>query len=139
MGSFKLGKMTLGSIFKKPETIQYPVQTRFVPEGLKGNVLNDIDVCILCGICSKRCPTGAIEVSKPDSTWSIDRFRRAQCGSCIRECPKSCLSMDPHWPACATTKSAYVLVKEQAEKPERPARPERPKATERKKEIASAE
>ena len=28
MGSFKLGKMTLGGLFKKPETLLYPVQTK---------------------------------------------------------------------------------------------------------------
>ena len=64
MGSFKLGKMTLRSLFSKPETVMYPAQTRFQPEGLKGKVLNDIDTCILCGICEKRCPTAAISVVK---------------------------------------------------------------------------
>ena len=28
MGSFKLGKMTLGGLFKKPETLMYPVETK---------------------------------------------------------------------------------------------------------------
>lgn len=114
MGSFKLGKMTLGSIFKKPETIQYPAQTRFVPEGLKGHIVNDIDVCILCGICMKRCPTGAIEVDKPAGTWSINRFRCVQCGSCVRECPKHCLRMDPAYTPPATKKSIDVVSKETA-------------------------
>ena len=56
MGSFKLGKMTLGGLFKQPETIQYPVQTKTPPPGLKGHVANDVANCILCGICQKRCP-----------------------------------------------------------------------------------
>ena len=94
MGSFKLGKMTLRSLFSKPETVMYPAQTRFQPEGLKGKVLNDIDTCILCGICEKRCPTAAISVVKKEGKWSIDRFRCVQCGTCVRECPKTCLTMD---------------------------------------------
>ena len=32
---------------------------------------------------------------KKAETWTIDRFACVQCGSCIRECPKHCLSMDP--------------------------------------------
>ncbi|MEQ3362199.1 4Fe-4S dicluster domain-containing protein [Raoultibacter massiliensis] len=114
MGSFKLGKMTLGSIFKKPETIQYPAQTRYAPPGLKGHIVNDIDACILCGICMKRCPTGALVVDKPAGTWSIDRFRCVQCGSCVRECPKHCLSMDPAYAPPATKKSIDVVSKEMA-------------------------
>ena len=105
MGGFKLGKMTLGSMFKKPETIKYPFEKKEPPAGLKGHIVNDVDACILCGICMKRCPTGAIEVDKAGRMWSINRFRCVQCGSCVRECPKHCLHMDPSYPAPATTKS----------------------------------
>lgn len=104
MGSFKLGKMTLGSLFKKPETIQYPAETRFVPEGLKGHIEITIEDCIMCGICMKRCPTGAITVEKEKSTWQIDRYRCVQCGSCVRECPKSCLRMEPTYAPITTKK-----------------------------------
>ena len=95
MGSFKLGGMTFSSLFKKPETLLYPVQTKQPPAGLKGHIVIDVDTCILCGLCSRTCPTGAIEVAKADRTWSINRFRCVQCGSCVRACPKHSLSMDP--------------------------------------------
>ncbi|MDR0513823.1 MAG: 4Fe-4S binding protein [Coriobacteriaceae bacterium] len=111
MGSFKLGKMTFGSLFKKPETILYPVQTRPAPLGLKGHIQVAIVDCILCGICMKRCPTGAIKVDKPAATWSIDRFRCVQCGSCVRECPKSCLAMDPNYAKPQTQKSIESVSK----------------------------
>ena len=104
MGGFKLGKMTLSGLFKQPETIQYPVQQKEPPAGLKGHVTNDTGACILCGICQKRCPTGAIVVDKPARTWSIDRFRCVQCGSCVRECPKQCLAMEPTYTSPATSK-----------------------------------
>ena len=51
MGGFKLGKMTLGGLFKQPETVQYPAQVKTPPPGLKGHVENDVAHCILCGIC----------------------------------------------------------------------------------------
>ncbi|HIS40781.1 MAG TPA: 4Fe-4S binding protein [Candidatus Aphodovivens avistercoris] len=109
MGSFKLGKMTLSGLFKKPETLLYPVQTKTPPAGLKGHVVNDPETCILCSLCQKRCPTGAIEVDKKGRTWAINRFRCVQCGSCVRECPKHCLEMDPAYAPCARSVSVDVL------------------------------
>ena len=104
MGSFKLGGMTLSSLFKKPETLLYPVQTKEPPVGLKGHIAVDESTCILCGLCAKTCPTGAIEVSRPDRVWSINRFRCVQCGSCTRACPKSSLRMDPTYTPPTPTK-----------------------------------
>ena len=81
MSGFKLGKMTFGSLFKKPETVLYPVVKPEPPAGLKGHVAVDVSTCILCSLCVKRCPCGAIEVDKKARTWAIDHFRCVQCGS----------------------------------------------------------
>lgn len=104
MGSFKLGKMTLRSLFKKPETVLYPVETRPQPEDLKGSVEVVIKKCTLCQICEKRCPTGSIKVDKENETWSIDRFDCIQCRTCVRECPFGCLTMTPNYKKPATSK-----------------------------------
>lgn len=102
MGAFKLGKMTFGSLFKKPETVQYPFETKPQPMGLKGHIEVDADVCILCGMCERSCATNCIAVDKQARTWSIDRLQCIQCGYCITVCPKKCLSMNPNY-APATT------------------------------------
>ena len=109
MGSFKLGGMTLSSVFKKPETIKYPFEKKEPYAGQKGHVIIDESVCILCGICSKRCPAHAIEINKPERTWNINMFRCVQCGSCIPECPKNCISMEPSYPAPTTSKSITTI------------------------------
>ena len=64
MGSFKLGGMTFGSLFKKPETVLYPFEQKPAPAGLKGHIENDASACILCGICAKSCPADAIAAEK---------------------------------------------------------------------------
>ncbi len=53
----------------------------------------DTDLCILCGLCSRKCPTGAITVDRAGKTWTIGRFGCIQCGCCVEVCPKKCLSM----------------------------------------------
>ena len=37
MGYFKLGKMTLKSLFKRPETIRYPYETKPPVDGSEGS------------------------------------------------------------------------------------------------------
>ena len=111
MGGFKLGKMTLRSLFSKPETIRYPFEEPEHPACMKGLVEFDYTNCIYCGICEKRCPTNAISVNKDDQTWTIDHFSCIQCGSCIRECPKSCLTMDPVLVHPSTEKTKVTVSK----------------------------
>lgn len=120
MSAFKLGKMTLGSLFKKPETVLYPFEQKAAPAGRKGHIVNDVNCCILCGICSKRCPTDCISVDKPNRTWTINHFQCVQCGTCVRECPKSCLAMDPALPAVARTKADEIVRVPVAEKVKKP-------------------
>ena len=117
MGVFKLGKMTFGSLFKKPETVLYPIQTKPQPAGLKGHIAIDVEACILCGMCDRSCATGCITVDKAQHYWEIDRFQCVQCGYCITVCPKKCLSMDPNYAPASTVHAAdriYVPVQEKA-------------------------
>ncbi len=148
MGSFKLGKMTLRSLFGKPETVMYPIEKRDIPAGHRGLVENDMAACILCGICVKRCPCDAIEVDKKAQTWAINHFRCIQCDTCVRECPKGSLSMNAEIPHVATAIACEVLGKpaptpeelaaEAAKKAEREARIAAAKAAKAAKEAESA-
>ncbi len=94
MGSFKLGGMTFGSLFKKPETLLYPMQTKTPYPQQKGHIVNAVDECILCGMCARVCPCHCITVDKKGRMWEIDPFSCVLCGSCVRACPTKCLSMD---------------------------------------------
>lgn len=109
MGVFKLGKMTFGSLFRKPETVLYPAQAKPQPAGLKGHVELDAGACILCGMCERSCATDCIGVDKALRTWSIDRFQCIQCGYCITVCPKKCLSMNPNYAPAAFERTSDVV------------------------------
>ena len=122
MGSFKLGTMTIGSIFKKPETILYPVVEKTAPDGLKGHIDVDMSVCILCGMCERACPAGCIRVVKDENLWAIDRFACVQCGSCTRSCPKDCLTMEPSYQKPNTTMTEDVFYKPEETEEEKAAK-----------------
>ncbi len=92
MAVFSLNKMVMRSLFQKPATKMYPVLPREWQELTRGHIENNIDDCIFCGICQKKCPTDAIAVDKPAKSWTIERMQCVQCGCCVDLCPKNCLS-----------------------------------------------
>lgn len=111
MGSFKLGKMTLRSLFGKPATVRYPDETPVRYSALRGHVVNDMDTCILCGLCARSCPVGALSVDRKGGTWQIDPYLCVQCACCVHECPKECLSMGVEAAAAARDVAVTVLRK----------------------------
>ncbi len=135
MGSFYLGKMTFGSLFKKPETTCYPLEEKTAPEGLKGYIENRIKTCIFCGMCEKNCPSDALSVDKPTSTWEINVFQCVQCGACVRVCPTKSLSMEAGRPGVATEMAIRSLTRE--ESPEEAAEKARKEAAKAEKVKAA--
>ena len=124
MGTFKLGKMTLRSLVHKPVTVRYPYEKRdfekLFPQ-MRGHVVNDIDACILCGMCQRVCPADAITVDRKAGDWTINPYSCIQCASCTHECPKNCLSMEL-WPTEPTTElSSITMHKDMPAKPAKPA------------------
>lgn len=105
---FKMAKTVTKSLFRKPATLMYPVVTREFTKNTRGKIDIDINTCIFCGICQKKCPTGAISVSRPDKQWEIERMKCITCNYCVDSCPKKCLSMGNHYTAPNTTKNKDV-------------------------------
>ena len=85
----------LKNAFRRPATRNYPKVSRPAFDRQKGHIQIDLPACIYCGMCQRKCPTGAIAVKRPDKLWSINRFKCILCNACVESCPKKCLSMSP--------------------------------------------
>ena len=123
MATFKIGKVVLGSLFKKPATRMYPVVAREWQDRTRGHVEIDVTSCITCGICQRKCPANAITVSRDARTWEIQRMQCVQCGACVDNCPKKCLTMKPEYTAPGGEKVIDTFNIPEAPKPAAPAAP----------------
>jgi len=90
-------KIILKNLFQKAPTRMYPIEKREPFAATRGHVDNDIDQCIYCGICQKKCPAGAIAVDRAEKSWVIDPLRCVACNYCVEVCPKKCLSMEKNY------------------------------------------
>ena len=96
MGQFlPFTKQVMKNLFSAPATTGYPFVEREYPERTRGHIEINKDNCILCGMCMRSCPPGAIKVDRAAKTWEINRFDCIQCGYCSEKCPKKCLSIIP--------------------------------------------
>jgi len=90
-----IAKTILSSLFKKEATLKYPFEPMPKDPLVRGHLHIDINDCIFCGICGRKCPTHAITVSKENKEWEIARFQCIVCGACTEACPKKCLHLQP--------------------------------------------
>ena len=106
----------LKNLFSKPVTRNYPAEPAVYPERSRGHVEIDINDCILCGLCGRSCPSGAITVDRAGGKWSINRFDCIQCGYCTEKCPKKCLKILPGYQEPLGKKVTAVYEKPAEEK-----------------------
>lgn len=123
MNLFIMAKTVTRSIFKGPSTLMYPKKARVYTGIARGRIEIEIDKCIFCGMCGRKCPTGAIIVTREQREWRIDRLLCITCGACVEVCPKKCLAMHNHYslPVTGREQAVYYARAEslpQAEKQE---------------------
>ena len=93
MGFFKTGAQLVKSLFTSPVTNSYPRGGAHIVDGARGAIAIDETMCTLCGLCGRRCPSGALVIKRDEGCWLIDRMKCIVCGECVYECPENCLEM----------------------------------------------
>jgi formate hydrogenlyase subunit 6/NADH:ubiquinone oxidoreductase subunit I len=104
-----MAKTILNSLFGKPATLMYPVVKRDFTSNARGKVEINVELCVFCGICQKKCPTGAITVDRQAKKWEIERFKCITCNYCVEACPKKCLTMGKEYTKPGSTKNKEVF------------------------------
>lgn len=111
-GFLKFSSIALKNLFSKPATRNYPDLPPKSTAATRGAVQIDIEQCVLCGLCMRRCPSEAIKVDRTNKSWSIERMGCVQCADCVSICPKKCLSMIPKYTAPSSSKTVDTYRKE---------------------------
>ena len=81
----------------RPQTRLYPAEVREIFENVRGNLEIEIEECIMCGMCQRKCPSECITVDKAGKTWTVDPYACVYCAICVDNCPVGCLHMDRHY------------------------------------------
>ena len=106
MAQMSIGKVIARWVLSRPATRLYPFEKRSFYKNTRGSVSIEMDKCILCGICQKKCPTLAIIVTKAARDWQINRLRCISCNACVEACPKKCLHMENMYSPAVVVKGA---------------------------------
>ncbi len=114
---FKVTPMTgnvLKNLFTKKSTRLYPFEVREPFENNRGELYIDIDNCIFCSTCARKCPSQCITVDKEKGIWRCDAFACVYCGTCGDHCPTKCLHHKRTWRPVSTSK---VIIEEHGTPP----------------------
>jgi formate hydrogenlyase subunit 6/NADH:ubiquinone oxidoreductase subunit I len=130
-------KSLVESLFGKRACKMYPVQEPVFFERTRGRIEIESSKCIVCTLCAKKCPAGAIVVDKEKNTWQIDRFRCILCNACMESCKADALTMVNQYAGPVVSnqiESVPVTPPKRKKKPEAP-----PSATEKAEAAPPAE
>lgn len=83
----------LRNLMGKYSTRLYPIEIRPAFEAYRGELYNEIEKCIFCQSCARKCPSQCISIDKEKGIWTCDPFACVYCGLCVEACPVNCLHM----------------------------------------------
>lgn len=124
----------LANLFARPATRNYPFFVREPFPGVRGELVNDIERCIFCGACARKCPSQCLAVTKDktkdktEGAWTLEFFACVGCGVCVDVCPVNCLSQKTSHRPVALERAVITL---RGTLPEKPAKKDRPDSIEK--------
>ncbi len=117
--------ITLGYLFKKPVTIQYPEEKRTPFPRYRARIVLTRDPdggerCVACHLCSAACPVDCISMQAAEgekgrryAAWFRINFTRCIfCGLCAEACPTLAIQMSPDYEICNRDPLNLVYEKE---------------------------
>ncbi len=103
-------RLTIAQIFRPKFTIQYPENKFTPPDSFRGRPVlveeNGTERCVACGLCSRVCPSLAIEVQAAETKdekerypekFEINMLRCIFCGFCEEVCPEEAIIMSKEY------------------------------------------
>jgi len=84
---------SLRNLLSRPATRSYPAQPHTYCQGSRGHIEVEIQSCVFCGLCARRCPSQAITVSREEKRLTLEHLRCVGCAVCVDVCNKSSLSL----------------------------------------------
>ena len=99
----------LKNLFAKSATRMYPLEEREPFPRARGELIIEMEGCIFCGACARKCPSQCITVDKAAATWALDPMACICCGICVAACPKDCLRQATAYHPVATAREQVVL------------------------------
>src|SRR5512143_238319 len=88
-------RRSLRNLVSRPATRRYPIEVRPPFPGARGTLEFDVESCVLCGLCVRRCPTVALTCNRDEKLFAIEQLRCIACGVCVDACNKHSLSLSP--------------------------------------------
>ena len=86
---------SLRNLVSRPATRRYPTVVRPPFPGARGTLEFDLESCVLCGLCVRRCPTVALTCIREERLFAIEQLRCIACGVCVDACNKNSLRLSP--------------------------------------------
>lgn len=120
--------ITLGYLFKKKVTVEYPEQKMPVRWGYRGLHRLNKDYqgnikCVACYMCSTACPAECIDIvadvapfgdyrEKYPKKFMIDELECIFCGMCAEACPELAIELTPVYEMSEYRREDFLLNKE---------------------------
>jgi len=98
----------ISNLTHRPRTRMYPVEVRQPPMGARGHIEFDMEKCIFCSLCAKRCPADAITVDRKGKTLTFAPLRCIVCEACMEGCAKDAIELFAQWRSPVTVVSSQI-------------------------------
>jgi NAD(P)H-quinone oxidoreductase subunit I len=103
------------ALFQRPVTQRYPIERRPSPQRLRGALHWQPEKCSGCCLCSKDCPSNAIELITLDKAAKrfvlrYDLGRCTYCAQCVQSCRFGCIGMAAdQWELASGSKVPFTI------------------------------